>query len=372
MAFIVVLQKCVCQAVVHDRRQVAPCVRDCSSMSIRHTNHALLRLSRSLFGVLEPHGACLAHPNGRARSSGLVPVGGQSRSLTVGLARPQQLNQDHQDNSFHSIQDELKAISERIRVAVTSEIPALQQAASYFFLSGSEGKRIRPSVCLLLSSALAHGSPPEEQVQTADLRPVAITPTEVRRRQQRIAEISELIHVASLLHDDVIDDADARRGKPALNHVMGNKVAILAGDFLLARASMTLASLQNTAVVTLMSQILEDLVSGEVLQATAGKARLASMDLYTEKTYLKTASLIANACKATAVLSQASVETCEASFQFGRNLGLAFQVRINTQALTAPSSSQNCGGSVCGPNRDLQIPRTVARMSEPERVAGDR
>lgn len=292
-------------------------------------NHVLWRLSRTVLSVCDAQEACLAHRLGHAPCLGLLPTGGQSRSLTVGLAQPQQRNQESQHNILHSVQDELKAVSERIRVAVTSEIPALQQAASYFFLSGSEGKQIRPSICLLLSSALADGSPPEEQVLTADLRPVGITPSEVRRRQQRIAEISELIHVASLLHDDVIDDADARRGKPALNHVMGNKVAILAGDFLLARASMTLASLQNTAVVSLMSQILEDLVSGEVLQATAAKARLASMDLYTQKTYLKTASLIANACKATAVLSEANAEICEASFQFGRNVGLAFQVRID-------------------------------------------
>eukprot|EP00892_Ulva_mutabilis_P010191 jgi/Ulvmu1/7544/UM037_0088.1 len=307
-------------------------------MSIRYTNHALFSLSSSLLGTVEHLGACLTRRSGRAWPCGLEPTGGQSRLLTVGLARPQEHDQNNRVDSLHSIQDELKAVSERIRVAVTSEIPALQQAATYFFLSGSEGKRIRPSICLLLSSALASESPPEEQVLTADLRSVAVTPTEVRRRQQRIAEISELIHVASLLHDDVIDDADARRGKPALNHVMGNKVAILAGDFLLARASMTLASLQNTAVVTLMSQILEDLVSGEVLQATAARARLASMDLYTEKTYLKTASLLANACKATAVLSHASTESCEASFQFGRNLGLAFQVTDDVLDFTSKGS----------------------------------
>lgn len=292
-------------------------------------SRALCDLSRSVVRLCEARGPCLPQGSGHAWSTDLVSLVRPSRLLTVGLAQPQQCDQYHQQDASHSIQSELTAVSERIREAVTSEIPALQQAASYFFLSGSEGKRIRPSICLLLSSALANGPPPEDQVLKADLRPVGVTPSELRRRQQRIAEISELIHVASLLHDDVIDDADSRRGKPALNHVLGNKVAILAGDFLLARASMTLASLQNTSVVTLMSQILEDLVSGEVLQATAGTARLASMDLYTQKTYLKTASLLANACKATAVLSGASADACEASFQFGRNLGLAFQVRFS-------------------------------------------
>jgi geranyl diphosphate synthase len=227
---------------------------------------------------------------------------------------------------FSLIKPELNSISERIREGIVSEIPALHKAAGYFFQRGSEGKRLRPSICLLMGSALSAEPPSDVEVCTPDLRHVSIVPTEERRRQQRIAEIAELIHVASLLHDDVIDDAESRRGKPALNLVLGNKVAILAGDFLLARASMTLASLQNTAVVTLMSQILEDLVSGEVIQATAAEHDLSTMDLYLRKTYLKTASLMANASKATAVLVGASSPTCEAAYHYGKQLGLAFQV----------------------------------------------
>ena len=75
-----------------------------------------------------------------------------------------------------------------------------------------------------------------------------------------------MIHVASLLHDDVIDSAETRRGLKALNSAMGNKIAILAGDFLLARASVSLASLRNTEVIELLSQVIEHLVSGEILQ----------------------------------------------------------------------------------------------------------
>ena len=95
---------------------------------------------------------------------------------------------------------------------------------------------------------------------------------EDRRRQQRIAEITELIHVASLLHDDVIDSAATRRGLKAINLVFGNKLAILAGDFLLARASVSLAALRNTEVIELLSQVIEHLVSGEILQARASRA----------------------------------------------------------------------------------------------------
>ena len=91
----------------------------------------------------------------------------------------------------------------------------------------------------------------------------------MRRRQQRIAEIAEMIHVASLLHDDVLDDASTRRGVLSLNASVGNKLAILAGDFLLARASVSLAALRNTQIVELLSQVLEHLVTGEIMQVRA-------------------------------------------------------------------------------------------------------
>ena len=187
---------------------------------------------------------------------------------------------------------------------------------------------------LLLASSLSTTAPSAAML-TVDETPHSSHPTDTRRRQQRIAEITEMIHVASLLHDDVIDNAETRRGLKALNSVMGNKVralccfaafpricpffppwwsgvaavvfvwfccmsavqpdsklkalhsvqggeqplealwsvgmqvAILAGDFLLARASMSLAALHNTEVIVLLSQVIEHLVSGEILQVRA-------------------------------------------------------------------------------------------------------
>ena len=267
-----------------------------------------------------------AAESAQGQAVGLQPPQRQASMLASMLA-PQQDRHSPSIDPFQLVKPELGALSSRIREAVASEIPALQQAASYFFQGGKEGKRIRSTLCLLVSSALSHTAPPHQHLHTADLRPVSAVPLEQRRRQQRVAEIAELIHVASLLHDDVIDDAETRRGKAALNHVLGNKVAILAGDFLLARASMTLATLKNSDVVTLMSQILEDLVSGEVLQATASAQSLTSMDHYLRKTYLKTASLMANACEAAAVVCDSTDSVRIAAHEFGKNLGLAFQVR---------------------------------------------
>lgn len=166
---------------------------------------------------------------------------------------------------FGLVRAEIDAVSERIRQSVVSEIPALDRAAEYFFKVGSEGKRLRPSVILLLASTLSPESPPPYRTQV-DTRPANAHIPEIRRRQQRIAEIAEVIHVASLLHDDVIDSAATRRGVESLNIVVGNKLAVLAGDFLLARVSVTLAALRTSEVIEVISNILENLVTGEIMQ----------------------------------------------------------------------------------------------------------
>ena len=176
-----------------------------------------------------------------------------------------------------------------------------------------------------MATALAPRGPLASQLEV-DTSPAAEHPTDLRRRQQRIAEISELIHVASLLHDDVIDDSDSRRGLKALNTLLGNKVAILAGDFLLARASVSLASLHDHRVIALMSQILEDLVAGEILQMSSVHDEATSIETYMTKTFYKTASLIANSCKSVSLLAGCSDEEAAAAWAYGKNLGIAFQL----------------------------------------------
>lgn len=146
---------------------------------------------------------------------------------------------------FALVSEEVNSVSHRLCQSVITNVPALESAAEYFFRPGVRGKRLRPTLLLLMASALSEGQPGPEML-LPDLTPPHQRPVEQRRRQQRIAEIAELIHVASLLHDDVLDDAETRRGILSLNAQAGNKLAILAGDFLLARASVTLASLHNT------------------------------------------------------------------------------------------------------------------------------
>jgi geranyl diphosphate synthase len=153
-----------------------------------------------------------------------------------------------------------------------------------------------------------------------------------------VAEIAETIHVASLLHDDVIDDASTRRGVLSLNASVGNKLAILAGDFLLARASVTLASLRDHEVTELMSRVLENLVSGEVMQMTAGEEALGSLDHYMTKTFCKTASLMANSARCVAIVAGAPPAARDAAWEYGRHLGLAFQIVDDILDITGSSS----------------------------------
>lgn len=147
-----------------------------------------------------------------------------------------------------------------------------------------------------------------------------------------------------LLHDDVIDDSDSRRGLKALNTLLGNKVAILAGDFLLARASVSLASLHDHRVIALMSQILEDLVSGEILQMASGREETTSVDTYMTKTFYKTASLIANSCKSVALLARCTDNEASVAWGYGKNLGIAFQ--LVDDVLDFTSSQEELGKPV--------------------------
>jgi len=134
-------------------------------------------------------------------------------ALCNASADPFKLSQPYLEKLDASIRSDL----------ISTDHPVLHKAASYFFSSSSaavSGKKIRPMMVMLLSHAMMPRHP---------------SLSDVRSRQYRLAEISEMIHTASLFHDDVIDGADMRRGAPSVHSVFGNKMAILAGDYLLAR-----------------------------------------------------------------------------------------------------------------------------------------
>lgn len=146
-----------------------------------------------------------------------------------------------------------------------------------------------------------------------------------------------MIHVASLLHDDVIDESPLRRNLPSAPQQFGNKLSILSGDFLLGRASVALARLGNNEVVELLATVIANLVEGEVLQLRSPIAGTTSegpteeaFEMYMRKTYLKTASLMAKSSRAAVILGGCgegeNVWVKEAAYAYGRNLGIAFQL----------------------------------------------
>jgi len=190
----------------------------------------------------------------------------------------------------------------------------LQEMAQYYFSQG--GKLIRPTISLLISSACNQSRN-------------RIPPTEaVSLNQYRIAIISEMIHTASLVHDDVIDQSDLRRGHPTANARWGNRQAVLVGDFILARATKVLCMIGKPKVISTMAEIVEDLVKGELMQIASPEhlCPLARFQHYMLKNYYKTGSLFSNSCKSAAILSECDEKIQRIATEFGRNLGIAFQV----------------------------------------------
>jgi len=175
----------------------------------------------------------------------------------------------------------------------------------------------------------------------------ALTTTSVRgqetvqKLQLQLGQITEMIHVASLIHDDVLDEAETRRGGAAVHTLYTNKVAVLAGDYLLARASVLLARLQHLQVVEVMASALDALVQGEIMQARAKGDELVDIEMYLRKSYFKTASLISCSCKSAALLAgyeEKSMETIAAE-EYGYHLGMAYQIVDDILDFTGASAT---------------------------------
>lgn len=256
---------------------------------------------------------------------------------------------------FELVGPELVNINHNIKQILGIDHPVLSTVAKYFFDFGGGGKKIRPALVLLMAHAVnAHESARagvpystsgefgknEKEIAKKFMDSArAVGGTGVMHTlpahlalplQRRLAEVTEMIHTASLLHDDVIDAADTRRGVSSVNTLFGNKLAVLAGDFLLARASICLARLRSVPVIELLSTVIEHLVKGEVMQMKSAlrsdAATQAAFDLYLRKTYYKTGSLMANSCQAIALLGGYGEETRLAAYKYGMHLGIAFQL----------------------------------------------
>ena len=227
--------------------------------------------------------------------------------------------------------------------------PELKEICDYYF--DGTGKAIRPLIICSMARALNmhNHAIKNENVNLFELD------LDVRRSllgdsQRQIALIAEIIHVASLIHDDIIDNSDLRRGKQSVNSQWGCHKAVLAGDFVLSVASRALARLGNTRVVETLSLVLDDLVKGELMQFGTKEIENERFKHYTTKTYRKTASLIANSCKSVAILLSSNdinsnEELIEMAYECGKNIGIAFQLIDDVLDFTSHSDSLGKPGS---------------------------
>ncbi|MEH2110151.1 solanesyl diphosphate synthase [Nostoc sp.] len=237
---------------------------------------------------------------------------------------------------FTPVEADLRLLADNLKQLVGNRHPILFAAAEYLF--GAGGKRIRPAIVLLISRAT---------MLEQDITP----------RHRRLAEITEMIHTASLVHDDVVDESDVRRGVPTVHSFFkSNRIAILAGDFLFAQSSWYLANLDNLEVVKLLSEVIMDLATGEIQQGLNRFDADISIETYIEKSYYKTASLIANSSKAAGLLSEVSRETVEHLYKYGRHFGIAFQIvddildfTSTTDTLGKPVGSDLKSGNLTAP-----------------------
>jgi len=223
--------------------------------------------------------------------------------------------------ALNFIEDDLDFVGRRISGIFNQDHPILKSVTEYFFKAG--GKRIRPTMVLIMARAvLAHVFAQKENLPKGErLKTDGVLPTQVQ-----LAQITELIHTASLFHDDIIDVSDTRRGQQTINSAYGNRVAVLSGDFLLARSAVLLAELEDPRVITGMATSIEHLCGGELLQIKSTKNDLATFAYYIEKTFYKTGSLMAYACQSAAQLAGADDEIVEAAYLYGGYLGIAFQI----------------------------------------------
>ncbi|UCG14981.1 MAG: polyprenyl synthetase family protein [Deltaproteobacteria bacterium] len=201
------------------------------------------------------------------------------------------------------LDDDFQRIEQEINKNLQSSVPLIAQVSRYIIRSG--GKRLRP-LLMVLAARLLHYHGDDKYA---------------------LSIVFEYLHAATLLHDDVVDNAELRRGQPSANTVWGNAAVVLVGDFLLATSFLLSVLSGNLKILRVLSETTTTMAEGEVLQLINSDNLEVTEEDYLEVISRKTAILISAACQVGAILGNAAEDQEDAVRSFGLNLGMAFQLR---------------------------------------------
>jgi octaprenyl-diphosphate synthase len=214
---------------------------------------------------------------------------------------------------FDLLRDDIVAIEEQFGHDTVSNVAAITEIGEYLRAGG--GKRIRPALLLLSAKLLGYNG----------------------RGAIKLASVVEIIHTATLVHDDIIDEADTRRGRPAANTQWGNSKCVLAGDWLYMQAFKIAVQERNFRILDVLIELTQQMVEGELLQMEKlGKP--ISLEEHLDLIYRKTACLFSVSMRVGGILGGATTQQEERLGQYGRDLGMAFQIVDDVLDLTASES----------------------------------
>jgi octaprenyl-diphosphate synthase len=211
---------------------------------------------------------------------------------------------------FELLRDDLEAVEREFGRDTVSSVPAITDIGEYLRAGG--GKRIRPALLLLAAKLFDYTG----------------------RGAIRLGAVVEMIHTATLVHDDIIDEARTRRGRPSANTKWGNSKCVLAGDWLYMQSFKIAVQERNFRILDVLIDLTQQMVEGELLQMEK-LGRLISLDDHFDLIHRKTACLFSTCTRLGAIISGASTDNEEKLARYGRNLGMAFQLVDDVLDLTA-------------------------------------
>lgn len=224
------------------------------------------------------------------------------------------------DAILQIVADERNAVDELIGGSLETDVKLVSQVSEYIVMSG--GKRLRPLIVLLAARALKYSG--QQHIQAA--------------------AIIEFIHTATLLHDDVVDSSERRRGKDSANTVFGNQASVLVGDFLYSRAFQMMVDIGDMRVMQILADATNTIAAGEVMQLMNVHDPEITEENYRQVIYRKTARLFEAGAQIAAVLGGQDSRTEQALLEYGRHLGTAFQ--LVDDALDFDSSTEELGKNI--------------------------